>query len=49
MPTVHRLFDAENAHLFAIKLAKYGLVPPFFGRNIRDDEILVSLSMFIFC
>ena len=43
MPTVHRLFDAENAHLLAIKLAKYGIVPPFFGQNKPDDEILVCL------
>ena len=42
MPTMHRLFDAESAHVLAIKLTKYGFVPPFFGQNKNDDNILVS-------
>ena len=45
MPTIHKVFDAEDAHLFAIKLAKYGIVPPFLVKNKIDDEILVSFQL----
>ena len=32
MPFLHR-FDAEKAHEYAIKAAKFGLVPPTFSRD----------------
>ena len=39
MPTVLKLMDGEEAHNFAIKLAKYGLVPR--GKHFLNEEILV--------
>ena len=38
MPTV-RLLDAETAHVFAVRLAKYGIVPLM---NRDDSPSLVS-------
>jgi dihydroorotate dehydrogenase len=43
MPIVHKIFDAEDAHLFAIKIAKAGFVPPIFGKKKADEKILVNI------
>ena len=40
MPIIHRVMDAEQAHHFAIQMAKYRLVP--FAKRFEDDQILVG-------
>ncbi len=40
MPCVRRVMDAEQAHLFAVKMAKLSLVPNLAKK--KDHEILVS-------
>ncbi len=42
MPAVQAFMDGEQAHNFAIFLAKYGLVP--FKRNLRNEQILVNIN-----
>lgn len=44
MPTVHRLLDPESAHVMAIKLAKYKVVPKVKDLTSLTDQgkILVS-------
>lgn len=41
MPVVQKVMDGEQAHNFAIKMAKYGLVP--FNKKLPNEEILVTL------
>ena len=45
MPTIHKLFDPEEAHRLAIQMAKYGLVPK--EHHIADEEkFLVKREIF---
>jgi hypothetical protein len=40
MPTIQKLMDGEQAHNFAISLAKYKLVP--YSAKFKDEQILVN-------
>ena len=44
MPTILKLMDGEEAHNFAISLAKYKLVP--FSAKYENEEILVIIYKF---
>jgi hypothetical protein len=44
MPSILKLMDGEEAHSFAINLAKYKLVP--FSSKYENEEILVILFSF---
>lgn len=43
MPIVHKLFDAEDAHLLAIKFAKNSFVPDMSKNQIDDDCLKVRV------
>ena len=43
MPVVQRVMDGEQAHNFAIALAKYGLVP--FKKTLKNEQILVIIDL----
>lgn len=40
MPIVQKVMNGEQAHNFAIKMAKYGLVP--FKKHLPNENILVN-------
>jgi hypothetical protein len=44
MPTILKLMDGEEAHNFAISLAKYKLVP--FSSKYENEELLVIILKF---
>jgi hypothetical protein len=39
MPLVHKIMDGEQAHNFAILMAKYNLVP--IEKKIENQQVLV--------
>lgn len=44
MPTIHKLFDGEQAHNLAISFAKFGLVP--YAKHYKNEDILVLNKYF---
>ncbi len=47
MPAIHRVTDAERAHVIAIKLAKYGFVPKY-NEDSNLSPLLVNIFILLY-
>lgn len=44
MPIIHRFVDGENAHLIAVKMAKYGIL--ISSKKTRVEYSILNCSVF---